>query len=71
VAGERDEGEDDLSGLVCSRGGSALLAVRPLVGSERLEYARVFPETFRQPRQRFFRYGCIGLRPSTVGLRPQ
>src|ERR1700730_18078301 len=71
VAGECDEGGDDLSGLVCSRGGSALLAVRPLVGCERLEYARVFPATFRQPHQRFFRHGRIGLRPSTVGVRPQ
>src|ERR1700694_773603 len=71
VAGECDEGEDDLSGLVCSRGGSALLAVLALFGSERLEYARVFPATFRQPHQRFFRHGCIGLRPSVVGVRPQ
>ena len=34
----------------------------PWLVAKRLEYARVFPATFRQPHQRFFRHGCIGLR---------
>src|SRR5712692_6292890 len=71
MAGERNEAEDDLSGSLSSRGGSAVLAVRSLAGGERPEYASVLPATLRQSHRRFFWDGCIRLRCGTPGLRPQ
>ena len=54
MAGERDEGEDDLSGLVCSRGGSAHWQFVPWLVANGLNMHVFFQQLFVNHISAFF-----------------